>query len=128
MCCGGLISSTRLQNWDYGWDALYYITICTANRECHFGEIAKGEIKLSNIGVLADVFWHEIKNHANNVELDAFVVMPIHVHGIIILNGFDFAWQSRFNDHIIRDYKSHQRIRNYIIDNPKNWDNDKFYK
>ncbi|MCK4700115.1 MAG: hypothetical protein KAT38_07260 [Bacteroidales bacterium] len=35
---------------------------------------------------------------------------------------------TRFNDHIIRDYKSHQRIRNYIIDNPKNWDNDKFYK
>ena len=46
------ISSARLQNWDYGWDALYYITICTANRECHFGEIAKREIKLSNI-----VYW-----------------------------------------------------------------------
>lgn len=42
--------------------------------------------------------------------------------------GFDFDWQSRFNDHIIRDYKSYQRIRNYIVNNPKNWDNDKFYK
>ena len=50
------IPSTRLQNWDYGWNASYYVTICTANRKCNFGEIVNGKIKLSNIGVLADVF------------------------------------------------------------------------
>ena len=92
------IPFTRLQNWDYGWNASYYITVCTANRECHFGKIVKGEIKLSNIGVLADVFWHETKNHAKNVELDAFVVMPNHVHGIIILNGYDYDNQNVNND------------------------------
>ncbi len=42
---------------------------------------------LSRVGVLADGFWHEIKNHANHIELDAFVVMPNHIHGILVLNG-----------------------------------------
>ena len=42
---------------------------------------------LSHVGILADVFWHEIKNHAKNVELDSFVVMPNHIHGILILDG-----------------------------------------
>jgi hypothetical protein len=42
--------------------------------------------------------------------------------------GYDFDWQSRFYDHIIRDEKSYDRISNYIINNPAKWDNDKFYK
>lgn len=77
----------RLQNWDYRWDGAYFITICTKNREHYFGEITKGKMNLSNIGVLADIFWHEIKNHAKNIKLDAFVVMPNHIHAILILNG-----------------------------------------
>ncbi len=44
-------------------------------------------MQLSQIGVIADILWHEIKNHAKNVDLDAFVVMPNHIHGILILNG-----------------------------------------
>jgi putative transposase len=47
------------------------------------------KMHLSKAGVLADVFWHEIINHAKNVELDAFVVMPNHIHGILILNPPD---------------------------------------
>lgn len=81
------ISSTRLQKWDYGWDAAYFITICTAHMEWYFGKIIKENMYLSNIGILADVFWHEIINHSENVELGAFVVMPNHVHGILVLNG-----------------------------------------
>lgn len=46
-------------------------------------------MKLSSVGVIADVFWNEIKNHAKNIELDEYIVMPNHVHGIIILNGND---------------------------------------
>jgi REP-associated tyrosine transposase len=46
-------------------------------------------MQFSLIGVLADVFWYEINNHLKNVELGAFVVMPHHVHGILILNGID---------------------------------------
>ncbi len=44
-------------------------------------------MNLSNIGVLADIFWYEIKNHAKNVKLDSFIVLPNHIHAILILNG-----------------------------------------
>lgn len=81
------IASARAQWWDYTNNAAYFITICTQNRNHYFGEIKNGNIQLSNLGILADVFWHEIKNHAKNIELDAFVVMPNHIHGILILNG-----------------------------------------
>jgi len=83
------IPSARCQNWDYSTNAAYFITICTKNREHHFGRIENGKMYLSHVGVLADVFWHEIKNHAKNVEFDSFVVMPNHIHGILILDGND---------------------------------------
>jgi REP element-mobilizing transposase RayT len=79
--------STRLQHWHYGWDGAYFITICTKNREYFFGNISDGKIELSGIGLIAHDYWFEISNHANNVELGAFVVMPNHIHGIVILQG-----------------------------------------
>ena len=81
------IPSARAQWWDYGKDAAYFITICTRNREHYFGEVVNGKMELSHVGVLANVLWHEIKNHAQHVELGEFVVMPNHIHGILILNG-----------------------------------------
>lgn len=81
------IESTRLQNWDYRWDARYFITICTAKQQHFFGHIENEKMYLSHIGVIADIFWYEIKNHAKNVMLDEFVVMPNHIHGILILDG-----------------------------------------
>lgn len=83
------IASARRQQWDYRWDASYFITICTKNR-CHFfGEIDNGKMEFSHLGILADVFWNEITNHSKSVKLDEFVVMPNHIHGILILqNGF----------------------------------------
>lgn len=84
------IQSARATWWNYGWAGAYFITICTKNRNHYFGEIEQGEknkMNLSNCGILANVFWHEIKNHAQNVELGAFVVMPNHIHGILILGG-----------------------------------------
>jgi putative transposase len=83
------IPSARLQHWDYGWSAAYFVTICTRQRECLFGEIVNGAMNLSGIGIIADVLWCEIKNHTKNIGLGNFVVMPNHVHGIIILNGND---------------------------------------
>ncbi|MEZ4827833.1 MAG: transposase [Bacteroidia bacterium] len=216
------IPSARAAFWDYRWKGAYFITICTKNRLHYFGEIENGKMVLSNAGVLADVFWHEIKNHAQNIALGEFVVMPNHIHGILILNGdgnsgitsessessesvetthalslqssqkpsqkpsqksspqpiepespteiehpiefeqpktigqqrfqnqgknsvsaiiggyksavtkhanrlgIDFAWQPRFHDRIIRDAAAFERISNYIINNPINWDNDTF--
>ena len=81
------IASTRLQNWDYRWNAPYFVTICTQNREHYFGEIINHKMQLSKQGVLADVFWREIKNHVENVDPDEFIVMPNHIHGILILNN-----------------------------------------
>ncbi|MCX2839173.1 transposase [Salinimicrobium sp. MT39] len=90
--------SIRLQHWDYGWDAAYFITICTKDRKHFFGEVQDGEIKLSSAGVIANVLWYEILHHAKNVELGEFVVMPNHIHGIIILNGNKSPWENDGND------------------------------
>jgi putative transposase len=81
------IPSIRLQHWDYRWAGAYFITICTRGRHHYFGEIEMGKMQLSNVGVIADLLWHEIKNHAKNVNLGQFVVMPNHIHGILVLTG-----------------------------------------
>jgi REP element-mobilizing transposase RayT len=91
------VSSTRLQDWDYRTNAVYFITICTKNKAHYFGEINNGIMQLSHIGVLADVFWHEIKNHSDHVILDAYTVMPNHVHGIIILDNNEIEINSATN-------------------------------
>lgn len=80
------IPSARLQDWDYGWNAPYFVTICTQNREHYFGKIGNGKMQLSEIGEIAKKCWIEIPEHFTFVELGAFVVMPNHVHGIIIIN------------------------------------------
>jgi putative transposase len=80
-------ASARAAWWNYGWSGAYFITICTAHRKHFFGEIEDHKMQLTGIGILADVFWHEIKYHAKNVELGAFTVMPNHIHGILILDN-----------------------------------------
>jgi len=77
------IPSTRLQNWDYGWNALYFITICTANRECFFGKINDGKMIAFKIGEWTQKYWFEIPEHFPFIKLDEFVIMPNHIHGII---------------------------------------------
>ncbi len=189
------IPSARASWWNYGNDAAYFITVCTKDRECYFGDIVDANMQLSHIGLLADVFWYEIKNHAKNITLDVFQVMPNHIHGILILNGngngnangnvetthddietthdnietthalslqsqtpgqkrfqhqgsntissiigsyksavtkhahrlgYEFEWQGRFHDIIIRNEESYLRIVDYIKNNPARWEEDKF--
>ena len=83
------IPTTRLQTWDYSNNGAYFITICTQNREHFFGNIKNGIMQLSEIGKLAEQYWLEIPNHFPFVELGNFVVMPNHVHGILIINKID---------------------------------------
>ncbi len=78
--------STRLQYWDYGWNANYFVTICTQNRKCFFGKVEHGKMQLSEIGKLAQKFWLEIPFHFQFVNSDIYVIMPNHVHGIIVIN------------------------------------------
>ncbi|UKT64510.1 transposase [Pedobacter mucosus] len=80
------IPSARLQNWNYANEGAYFITICTKDRLHRFGKIEDGKMILSKIGVIANLMWYEIKNHNKNLELGEFIVMPNHVHGILILN------------------------------------------
>jgi len=80
------IKSIRLQNWDYGWNAAYFVTICTHRRLFHFGDVTDGIMGLSHIGCLAWRFWYEIPYHFPFVNLGAFVVMPNHVHGIVVID------------------------------------------
>ena len=80
-------NSNRLQNYDYSQKGYYFVTICTKNRECLLGEISDGKMYLSAIGKIAENFWKEIQKHFPRTELDEYVVMPNHVHGIVIVNG-----------------------------------------
>lgn len=198
------ILSARHPNWDYGTNGAYFITICTKNRQYCFGECEKSKMKLSTLGAIAQGFWYEIPKHFPFVELGEFVVMPNHIHGVLILNknGFDeniesidiiepidpvetghcpvstndvstnkpnsektigqkrfrnqgkntvssiigsyksictkhihaafptlnFEWQTRFWDNIIRNDEAFNTISQYIINNPLNWEDDKFFE
>ncbi len=83
------IPPARLQNWDYGWNASYFITICTANMFRYFGEIIDGEMRLNDSGLMAGKFWAEIPEHFTDAVLDEYVIMPNHIHGIITIDKSD---------------------------------------
>jgi len=195
----------RLKDYDYSQDGFYFVTICTKNREEFFGEIKDEEMILNEYGEIAKNCWLEIPDHFQNAEFDEFIIMPNHIHGIVIIandmdvgnadlrspqianannenivnpsavgnainenignpsavrnadlrslqqqrtkmyipkiihgikssvtrkmrekyNDFNFGWQKSYYDQIIRDEKSLDNIRQYIVDNPLKWDLDK---
>ena len=78
--------SIRLAGYDYTRAGAYYITIVTWQREEIFGEVVNGEMQLSSMGRIAEEYWRLIPKHFSLAELEAFVVMPNHIHGIIILD------------------------------------------
>ncbi len=75
--------SIRLKGYDYGQPGAYFVTICTRGRVHLFGEVANGEMRLNELGRVAEWYWRHIPQHAPYVELDAFVIMPNHIHAII---------------------------------------------
>lgn len=79
------IKSARLEGYDYSAIGGYFVTICTRDRECWFGEIVRGKMQLSEIGKMARQYWQEIAQHFDNVDLDEFVIMPNHVHGVLLI-------------------------------------------
>ena len=172
------IESIRLPGWDYTSAAHYFVTLCTKNQQCFFGDVVECMMHLSPIGEIVAEEWQKTPMIRRYVMLDLWVVMPNHLHGIIILvespqgdrtscaavvetsrrdvstippgvksgslgaiigqvksvctkriwtSGCrDFAWQPRFYDHIIRDEPSLNRIRQYIVDNPAKWGEDRY--
>ena len=181
------IATSRLYSWDYGWNGMYFVTICTSGKRCYLGHYHIPD-RLFPAGFVARKHWLEIPNHFPFVKLDAFTIMPNHVHGIVIINKPEsngkllqsrdainrvstglsnvnmvhgnggatgkhnpmlqgnlsriirwykgrvtfeirktnpqFAWQSRFHDHIIRNREEYHGIRQYIVDNPQQWTED----
>ena len=144
------IESTRLKGYDYSSPGAYFITIKTAKGESFFGDIENKKMVLNETGKTATEYWKKIPDHFPYVILDEYIFMPDHFHGIIFLDEYktlqkrqpvgviinqfkrtctiqirkseiNFKWQSRFHDHVIRNENELDRIRQYIIDNPKNW-------
>jgi REP element-mobilizing transposase RayT len=79
--------SIRLTEYNYTLAGAYFITIVTHERECLFGEITNGEMNQNKFGLIAQQMWDKLPARFRNVEMGAFVVMPNHVHGIILLDG-----------------------------------------
>ena len=166
------VESTRLPGWDYASAGWYFVTICTRDRVPFLGDVVDGEMYLSPIGEIVAEEWQRTPQVRSNVTLDEWVIMPNHIHGIIVIvagtprvktprrgvsttgrggptlrsgslgaivgqiksvctkriwaaGHADFAWQSRFYDHIVRNQASLQRIRAYIANNPAKWAEDR---
>ncbi|KAA9332728.1 transposase [Adhaeribacter soli] len=80
------IASTRLSGWDYSTNAAYFISICAKEHASYFGHIYDGIMNLNAAGQLAQKHWQEIPEKFEFAALGEFVVMPNHMHGIIIIN------------------------------------------
>ena len=139
------IKSTRLPSWDYSSSGFYFITICVKNHYHYFGKIVDSKMALSKLGNIAEQYWKEIPSYFPGTALDEYVIMPNHLHGILILDDLyistsrivreykgkvtheirklnpKFSWQARFYDHVIRNDKDLYRIQEYIRFNPENW-------
>ena len=99
--------SIRLYGFDYTIPGYYYVTICTQKRACTLGIVNNDMVFLSSWGRLAYSNWRAIPKHFQSVELDHFVVMPNHVHGIVIIQDSDNADTERKLD--VNDTISHRK-------------------
>lgn len=77
----------RLSNFNYSKSGYYFVTVCTKNKIDFFGKIKNNKIVLSKIGEMANHYWQKIPEHFSDVKLDEYIMMPNHVHGIIIIES-----------------------------------------
>ena len=145
----------RLSAHEYASEGMYYVTICTEGRVCTLGRKEGRNIRLSDIGKTALESWQKLAELHGYLSLDSFVLMPNHIHGIIIYHACDDAktlgqiirdfksfttheyykdkfritgnlWQRGYYDRIIRCGELDD-IRAYINTNPENWEHDPFF-
>ena len=96
------VKSARAQWWNYSWDGSYFVTVCTRNKTCFFGHIEDNHVLLSELGKIALAQWLEIPLKFPYTRLGEFVIMPNHVHGIIILQK-DQVKETIQADHLSMD-------------------------
>jgi putative transposase len=176
--------SIRLKGYDYSQEGFYFVTVCTQSKRCLLGRIEKEQMVLNDAGKMIECQWNELVKRFTQIELDEYVVMPNHFHGIVIVgaglvparngaaNGitdgattrvapttgtttvgdiigafksittheyinnvktnnwptFDGKlWQRNCFEHIIRNEKSLNQIREYIVKNPVKWQQDDLF-
>jgi putative transposase len=79
--------SVRLRGYDYRQAGAYFVTVCTRARECLFGSVLNCEMQVNDIGRTAWLVWEELPKKFTDITLDAFTVMPNHIHGIIVVGA-----------------------------------------
>ena len=159
----------RLKYYNYASEGMYFITICTKNREelfwcnnknkkqCRGGACSAQIQNLNSLGKIIQKEWLELKNRYANVQLDEYIIMPNHIHGIINLTGGAspaptigdiicsfksiatiacnkaenmngrIIWQRNYYEHIIRNEKEYYKIVEYIRNNPLRWEEDTYF-
>ena len=90
--------SSRLKGYDYAGAGAYFVTICAQNRECLFGEIVDGKMLLNDAGRMVETVWDQLPIRFPHLELDEFIVMPNHIHGILV------SHRTQTGDHKDRPY------------------------
>ncbi len=156
--------SIRLVGFDYTKPGAYFVTVCIRQRECLLGKCQDNQVQLSRYGEVVKFNWLNLTNVYPHVALDAFIIMPNHIHGIIILKDCPenkletkekqtglsevicslkrfsarrinqlhnikgiSVWQRGYYEHIIRNERSLNNIREYIVNNPVNWQEDEMH-
>ena len=79
--------SIRLPGYDYSKDGAYFVTICTKDRKCLFGDIATRKMALNDAGRMVEIVWNELPKYYPRISTDTFQIMPNHIHGIVIIAG-----------------------------------------
>jgi REP element-mobilizing transposase RayT len=100
--------SIRFKDFDYSQTGAYFITICTDNMECLLGNIKSGKVELTNIGEKAQQFWSEIPLHFKNIKLDEYIIMPNHIHGILMIFKNESVGAQYIEPHIDNKLNLHE--------------------
>ncbi len=77
----------RLPEYNYSQTGYYFVTICTKDKRRYFGKIKNGKIELNQIGKVAEKYWEDIPKHFSFAEMDEYIIMPNHIHGIIVIDN-----------------------------------------
>ncbi len=145
----------RLPGFDHAHPGAYFITVNVADGICLLGSVANGEMRLNELGRIVDWAWRNLPPHFPSIRLDAYVVMPNHLHAVLVIASAGGAalpaivgtfkshstraanlqrrvdnvplWQDGYHDRIVRDDADLARIRADIMKDPARWEQDEYH-